>query len=680
MAATPGNIGGLARPRLLLFSTSADHPHRDPVCATLAWLAAAEGALFECYFDSTHTGVHFGGGHPGWHTSGDLRGSTVTGGRHLETARLLANHFRCELISLGPSLLGELLQGPGIELRCRANDVAELYREVFSSSDCPWPSTLLVVGDGGRPQGVPLTSYAFPEVVGRKALAIADNDRAALTALAPGMSVVTLWTDAAHTTTDEPGLCATPLGPVPDEDSVAAQTAWMAERWCQDGDTFVLGDPELVGRWTPTAVRRRWQPLYGIPQADVIHRMAPAIAQRPLVYGRQHHDQDFFLLSRLGTGLQVVDPGSPPFPVVSEVNTSWPSASIDPDDPSDDQLRQWADDNRVLVSVLFWTGMIRELQNLFPLTDILSITGLRAGLVVTTESFRYAAGTPLELVNVPREAGGLSPMIELLLTDTGSGVLVAADAPNEQFASALKASVADLAELLGTSASVPRGWWAHMDAPLVPGRTPRVSRFPDRPRLRIRYQPRNLELLPPPASVDGPTHRSGRELLRDSRLGKFFAPLRPYEAQRPGLPSTGVLTAVRAAGFDYGITKAAAGPVPKVFRGPDGLTVFNQTAGRWDGWSPFHTINALADLERSEHRLNASRRPGWLVGAIDTCLWAFTGPVWQRGGDLHEICAWAARGGSDGRLINATPNTIARYARLLAERGLVETVVTRDSA
>jgi hypothetical protein len=114
--------------------------------------------------------------------------------------------------------------------------------------------------------------------------------------------------------------------------------------------------------------------------------------------------------------------------------------------------------------------------------------------------------------------------------------------------------------------------------------------------------------------------------------------------------------------------------VPHIVKGFDGLTVFNHTAGRWDGWSPFHTINALSDLQQAERAMLKSKRPGWLFGALDTCLWTFARHVFERGGDLHEICRWVAGGGSGGSLINVTPRTVARYADLLARTGRVEPV------
>jgi len=669
-------MNGVAdRPSLLLFLVSADHMHRDAACATLAWLAEAEGSLFECYYDSPHTGAHFSG-LPGFYDPNDLRGGTVVGGHPLEAFYLLLQRFRCQAACLGPVMLEGPLQDAGVPIRSCAGDITTFYREVFATSTVLWPDTVLVIGDGGCPQGISLTPFAFPEVVHRRALAIADGDDRALSRLASGRSVEGVWVAPGRYAAWRAAGYPVRNGSVFSTGrSVADETASMADRWRDRAEGFILGDPELIGRMIPMAARRRWLPLYGIPQADVVSQMAHALATKPVVYGRHQHDQDFFQLSRLGVAFHTLDPGRPPFPVIREAAGRWPAAKAHRDDPPVEELRRWAREGRILTTLLFWTGVIGHLENLYPLTEVLALTGSSAGLIVTTESFFYMPYPPLSLVQVPREAGGLFPRVDLLLADAGVGVMIEAEAPPARFARTLKQSVDDLANHLGDRQLVPKGWWGTMDAVMRRRRRPIISRYPDPPRFRIRYSPR-------PWSMDGRSAASGaakrrsslRSLIRQTALRRFFEPLRPYDGYQPGRPGRAVLEAVRDAGFEYAFTKAAYGPAPKVVSGIDGLTVLNYTAGRWDGWTPFVTINSLADLQDAERRLLRRRRPGWLVSTLDSCLWTFTGPIWERGRDLQAICRWAAAGGSSGRLINVTPGTLARYAAILQEEGMVELV------
>ncbi|HXI96073.1 MAG TPA: hypothetical protein VNG04_08090, partial [Candidatus Acidoferrum sp.] len=194
---------GTAKPGLLLFVAPADHAHRDAACATLAWVARQEGKLFECYYGAESSGGHYGGGDPGGVPVRDLRGGTFTGGHHLEQLYLLLQLFECEAACLGPTLLDGALAEGGVPVRSRSEDIATFYKEVFADSSAEWPSRLLVVGDGGRPQGVPLGAYAFPEVFHRRVLAIAAGDPAALSVLGTGLEVEHLWDPAFEAETSE---------------------------------------------------------------------------------------------------------------------------------------------------------------------------------------------------------------------------------------------------------------------------------------------------------------------------------------------------------------------------------------------------------------------------------------------------------------------------------------------
>jgi hypothetical protein len=652
------------RQRLLLLFTPADHPHRDAVCATVAWVARDETSLFESYFSAATSGSHFGGGNPRHAQLPDLRGGTLVGGHHLEQLSIALQRFECEVVSLGPSPFDQFLRDAGIRFRADSSDVVTFYRQLFTNTSVAWPKTLLVLGHGGRPQHASLSPYGFPEIFRRRLLAIADGDKAALDSLAPGSQVETLWAG--------PVDGATRIESPPDL-SVAAQTTWMAQRCSAWGRGFLLGDPELAARWIPTAARNAWIPIFGVPQSDVIELLREPLETNDVVFGRQQDDSDFLALSRLGVAFQLVDPGRPPFPVIREAPGTWPERPASHDDPSDEQLEEWARDGRILSTLLFWTGMVREIECLYALTDVLALTALRSGLILTAETFAYMRQPPLTMVGVERSAGGLFPYVELLLASGGIGALIESETPHDRFEKALAMATGDVKRSLRED-GFPLGWWPVLDCPLVPRPRMRVGITRRAPFVRLRYRRRDAGANSTNDDKDSGLRDRLRSGLRESPARHFFEAERPFDGYRLGPPSRSILQAVRRSGFEYALTKAAGGQKPTTVSGADGLTVINHTVGRWGGWTPFVTVDSLDDLRRGERSLIRRGGPGWLLGTLDACLWAFTGPVWRRGGELQRMCELVAAGGASGRLVNVTPATVARYARLLERRGQVTTI------
>jgi hypothetical protein len=637
------------RPKLLLLFAPAEHPHRDAACATIAWLAAAEGRMFECYYDSRHTGVHFGGGLPWLVDPADLRGGTFTGGHHLEQFQMVVDRFECEAVCLGETVFGPALVRAAVPIRASSADIVELYRQVFAGSDVEMPQTLLVVGPAS--EEISAIPYACHEIGQRRVLAIADGDADALARLRQGRTVEHLWSDR--------------------EESIESRSRAMAERWSRSTTGYLLADPEVAGRWIPAAVRNGWAPVYGIPQVEVVDRLAPRLEGASVVWGRQQDDADLLALSKAGVAFQLVDPGRPPFPVLGEVAKPIPFRPCEEDAPSSTDLIRWAEQGKVLTSVVFWAGMVRELECFYTLSEVLQQTGLKCGVVLTTESFKFVDSNPLSLLSVKSESGGLGGQVEVLLASAGIGAMLESAAPPERFSRTLRESVSALADWMGGAQHLPRGWWGVMDAPLLPRRIGRVSFSASPPAVKLRYRPRPLVAA---ARSNGEARADLRSRIRRSPLASWFEPIRPFDESRPGPPLHSVLSSVRSAGFEYALTKSEFGLPPTVVTGVEGLTVLNYTAGRWDGWTPFETINNAADVARAETDLLRGGRPGWLLGGFDSCLWTFSGYALDRGRELRDICRRLADGGASGKLVNVTPGTLARYARILAERGAVRTV------
>jgi hypothetical protein len=661
------------RPGLLLYLDHGRRPERVSLAIALAGAAERAGFAFECYYDTFRAGRHFGGGdlelaHPGWDA-----GTTVAGGRHFDQLRRLAHAYEVVAVGDPANALWPALEAAGVEPLVASVDPAELFAAVFHRLGEEIPARVMVLD--GRPQGparVVAAPYLYPALLaGEPALAIdvgfGPEVRRGLESLGAA-SFTGLYLDPARAAVFPGGLEAVE-GAV-EAHGYASLTSELAARHADWGRGVFLGDPGLVAAQLPRARRLRLLPLYGQPQTEAIERAGEIVrrSSEP-VFGRQYDDHDFLALGRRGHGLQVVDP-DPPFDALAgpERIPSPPEAAAEPDD---EQLERWAHEGRVLATLLFWSGMVRELNGLPALIDLVAVTGLRAGLVITDQTIEYGAGAGLSLLATAPERGGTLGRLEPVLGSTGSGVAAESLMPPGALARTLAEARSRLAANLPAEL-VPRGWWPLLDTPLVNRRVAPVAWRGTRPVLLFTPRGGPAEDEPSAAEQPGrpgpPDLRSiARAAVRGLGLWTLFEERRPFDALRPGEPDDEVVRAVHEAGFSYMWTKAGFGS-PRIVARRGDFVALPLTAGNWDGWSPFYTAGSRLDLLRAEARLLRSRRPGWLATTIDSPLWALPGELWASGSRLHGMAELVARGGRSGRLVNVTPNVIARYARLLAER------------
>ena len=163
-----------------------------------------------------------------------------------------------------------------------------------------------------------------------------------------------------------------------------------------------------------------------------------------------------------------------------------------------------------------------------------------------------------------------------------------------------------------------------------------------------------------------------KQKIKRTKLVKFFEPYRPYEFYKASVLKKSMIIAAKSSGMHYMFTKSGFKNMPKAEYIDDSFVAMNYTCGQWDGWTPFETVNNVADLIESEKKILKMNKPGWIVSTIDTCLWAFSGEVWKRGASLFDIANFCVEGGRSGRLINAKPYTISRYARIIEKLGMVD--------
>lgn len=659
---------------LVLYLASASDTQRFAVGPTLAALCDRRGWGFDCYYSDLRRGRHFGGGDPAEARQGWPAGSLPIGGGHAESLLWLATTFNIVAVGDPGSPLFPVVEAVGGQTLERSSVPSTIYASIFEFAGEEFPRTIaLVDGAPQGPRGIVIAPYLFPAFFGEERVIGLETSSAydeldKLRGLGAERTVA-WYVDQERIRPVSEQIDQT-VGSVRDFD-YADLTAELAREHATWGEGILVGDPALVAAQLPRAVRRRLIPLYGMPQKDVFQRVEGMLkASDSPAFGRQFDDRDFFDLADSGLGLQVIDP-TPPFAGMEDVPFTPTSIASKIPEPTEDELAEWAREGKVLTTLIFWTGMVREIECLGRICDLIGTTGLKAGAVMTSETMTHTPPSTLSILTTPSEKGGTYGLLEPILGSTGDGVAAEYMLPPGRLRWLLQRAIGRWVDRVGEDLR-PRGWWPLMDSPLVRYRTPPVGRAGLKPVFY--FTPRYLSRGSDAPTVPGQSPRDLRSavgrVVRRLHLDRLMEERRPFDAFRSGDIDQRVAEEVAEAGLDFMWSKADFGKPRVAYRSGDfvGLSL---TMGNWDGWSPFYTVSTRADVRRGERRALVRKKPGWLVGTVDSPLWLLSGEVLEHGSRIYDVASYLAGGGSSGRLVNATPTTIARYARFLDNHRLL---------
>ena len=656
------------------------------MAATLSWLAKSENYIFDNYFDSYHQGIHFPGGDSRTLEEGQLTGGTVTGERHFEEFHFLAHHFDVSVICDGNSIFFTAIKNLDLPYISLSDSHIVNIINIFQYFSVPITKKIVMVGLDLNDSLKGLEAYFYPEIYYRSAIgipsSISDEDLAKICQKENKISCLFV-DDKKISHLSELGYEVDVIDQLKNNDNYLTITKRIALRWQQQIKGWILGDPALVSYWIPKACDENLFAIYGIPQEKVIQEFKDLLSSKGnVVYGRQYSDRDFFELSKISQCLQVIDPCRPPFQSVKHVEYQWHEDKKDINffeyEYSDEELKQFAQEGRVLVSLMFWSGMIREIANFYSLMDLFAMTQMKCGLVLTAQSFEYMMHSPLEQLTIPIEKGGVYPLVEPVLGSCGIGVGIESFIKYGRLTDDLKNSISKISQKVIKKNFVPRGWWSTMDTDLhkhnlwTRPKPFQFLRYPPYFQFRFNQNEKpdnetgsNLHHANSPYKSKSALLDIIRRIIRKFNLNKYIVAYRPYEFYKAGPVKKDLVKAVKSAGLEYMFTKSGFNHQPEVKYMDDQFIAMNYTAGKWDGWTPFETINHLSDLKRAEKSILKKEKPGWIVSTIDSCLWTFSGEFWKRSNQLFDIAQFCAGGGKSGKLVNVKPYTIARYARII---------------
>jgi len=394
-----------------------------------------------------------------------------------------------------------------------------------------------------------------------------------------------------------------------DDDTQAAISIRRANRWKSQAKGVVWADPAMLAAIYARVCREKRVPFFEREfdnhpalgsfkgrmshAIDAASKFACEVGNKVIV-GRGVWDGDIIWISQAGCCIQIMDPRRPAFPVVETVYHPWTKTgrTVFDDEPSDGQLERWASEGKVLTSLIWHSGEVAHNEGMLNLIDLAAFGKLKMGIGVHLA--RYQTMPQFwELINVPRERGGVKGSIEPVLHSGGMGVLAEHHCPADDLKNHIHTSLAGIEQITGGEA-VPKGYYAFLDT--------------------------------------------------DFGFTKQDKPKWDAAAEN---------------GLEYFVSSALYGR-NRVLYQKGRFTVINQTLanGKHNAFSPF-----LRFIDESH--IGDASSPGWLLGAKDTPVVAFSPHVWAEGATKFMKIVERL---TQGKCVNVTPHVIARYAALLEKK------------
>jgi hypothetical protein len=586
------------KPRLMLLVSRFDEPSRDLVAMTIGSLCRQAGVEYDLYYAADHKEAGLFAPH----------GSSVLGGQHAaRIGRALAAFQTTVVRRGGAKIFDSLLRQGAKKILDVPDNLVELYAAVAAELGIALPADAVAFA----PTDIPLPVF-YPECVHRKAVAVpltlSGDDLARLKAA----GVKNVWTVAGAKDSLSAWQCVFDVTPAVDLDAKDANLA-VVERWIDKAQAVDPLEPRLAAYLLPWSIRedRLILSYKDRPEAerrrDQILRLTAGKGQA-YVFGRWFGDREIIPMTAQGVALNVVEPCRHILTIFAKYPVALPQPvkSCFELEPSDEQLRAWAAQGKILASWVLHSGELSHDDAVLTFQDWSAMTKVRIGSGVHWQRYAFDPDA-VEQMQVPVEEGGVLGVVEPVLHSLGNGIGWETAGDPQKVAALMADSRKRIAALAGDKHS-PRGCYCFGD----------------------HYQ-------------------------------------QPKDGREPGPAQLALWKAIHAAGFEYVITSALAGESRVLYREGD-FVVLSQAARHCDG-SPFY--RGFPETFAAEEKKLAADKPGWMVGALDSPIHG--SPIYlgrPYGGNnpqprLPAYYDYLQYGGASGRVISATPHTIARYARLL---------------
>ncbi len=599
---------------MLLSDTSRADLHL--VIPSLAWMAEDVGAVFECYLESPRSGELFA-----------QTGSTILGGYHHHAFNYLNAAFNVQYILLGsPSVFASTIKAFGAAVLAQAETPCDLYAALLKQPGVNQPKAVIaaptepVAVPGQREERINVGAYLSPEILFRRALAIPSAQVPQAETLITGMPDIERCSlflpDTQQKELEATWPEAREIDRIQTGDDIGAITLRIAQRWKHAAGGVVFGDPPVVLSQLAAHCRERKVAVFA-PRAPLppeqVHVSAYTEAHSPIARAAGQIASE--IGNRVLVGRQTAD---------GEL-FEWSKQGVciqivDPNRPAFPSVaavhHAWAPSDRTLFDLEPDDAQLRQWMD--------------EGKVLAT------------LIWHSGEVAHNEAMLNLIELAGRTGVKMGIGVHAQRYE-----SCPQLWELI----NVPRergGARGLIEPVLHSGGLGVLAECNCPPHALAAHCQEAL------SRIEKITGRAGRPLGYYAFMDSDLATLTRIDPA--------IYQAIELAGLEYVISSAMPGRNRIVHR-TSGCVVINQSCRVVHGASPFVRITTADDLNTSGHT-----QPGWLIGTLDAPVVAFMPYIWRHGWKLMQIIERLTR---SPQFVNVTPRTIARYARMLADRGIV---------
>lgn len=606
----------------LLFLVGAydDNHQKNAVAATLAWACEQSGQLFEVYYDVYRAGRHYCGEpfrfHDGEIPWGNYFGSTVLGGAQHEQFYFLNNYFDTSYVILGEKVLFDSsIKAFNLPVLSRNDNYCDLYIKIFANLAVKIPQVATMLGSGTTYQMMfGYDAMCYPDIYYDKTLGIDDSiSREELEGLKKiGINKIKcVYAKQEAIDLARELKFEVEIVDILDENMRYAElSVRIAKRWKSKADQVSVSDPVLASTWCAWFCRNHCISLFDFNFTKIFSKAAEIAHEKNqrVIFGRQNSDQDILKMSKENLIIQIIDPNRPQFPVMQCVKYSWTHRENSYcGNEPSDETLEQYAKEGKVLATLLLHA--GDLRHSDIISRIFDLVAIYKLKIGIGITAHWYQYVPelLEMVYTPMSSGGMYPYIEPLMYTGGLGI--GAEGNGYLDLIVLKQNLEDARNIIRSVAS----------------------------------------------EVQLP---KGYYTFCDIQL-------RNYHKGRPELYAM-----IADMGFDYMVSSMNPGECEIQYRKNDFVSL-NMSPPYFGFYSNFVRANDLNEISLCEDRCVEFDRPGWLIAALDSPVWGFETSPWECGGEMRRIAEYLTSTGNTGKLVNATPNTISRYARILHDMGIV---------